>query len=396
MTRYGIWLVGLMVAMAGCSDDGSDAGSGLSESDRELVSQLSGIDPATGHEKAAWCSGCHGVDGLAVAESTPHLAGQSAFYLYGQLHAYEQRVRDNPTMSRVAASLVDDAMMETAAYYASRTPPDAETQLAGAMPDSPVEQGRSASAACAGCHGDDGNSAMPGMPGLAGHAPADLVAAMNAYQDGSRDHPFMQSAMESLHSGEINDIALFYAVQTPKKSGQPGVGDPAAGERTAVACTACHGVDGNSIDPHTPSLAGEDAEYLITATKAYLDGSRNYLMMKHPVASLSEKDIEDLAAFYAGQEPRAAIVRRPLTVAGWAARCDRCHGGGGSSGDLRFPSLSAQSRHYIEAALKAYQSEDRRNSMMHAMSLPLSAGEIEGLAAYYASLPRETDPATDE
>lgn len=396
MIRKVFWLAALSAVTVGCSDDGAGRADGLSENDRELVSLLSEIDPPSGREKAAWCGGCHGMDGLALAEGVPHLAGQPAFYLYGQLHAYEQQVRDNPTMSRVAASLVDSAMMETAAYYASLTPPDAAAPFTGTIAGGPVEQGRLASAACAGCHGEDGNSAMGGMPGLAGHSPADLVAAMRAYEDGSRDHPYMQSALQTIPSDDINAIALFYAVQTPRRSGRPGIGDPVAGGRTAVACAACHGVDGNSIDPHTPSLAGEDAEYLITATKAYLDGSRNYLMMTHPVASLSEEDIENLAAFYAGQEPKAAIVRRPLTVAGWAARCDRCHGGSGSSTDLRFPSISAQSREYIEAALHAYQSEDRRNSMMHAMSLPLSPGEIEGLAAHYASLPRKSEPAKSE
>ncbi len=391
MIRKGIWLAALTAVTMGCSDNGAGTADGLSESDRKLVASLSEIDPLEGREEAAWCSGCHGVDGVGMTERVPHLAGQSSFYLYRQLHAYRHRVRDNPAMGKVAASLVDSAMMETAAYYANLAPPEAIPPLVGMVASGPVELGRSASAGCSGCHGADGNSAMPGMPGLAGHAPADLVAAMHAYQDGSRNHPFMASAMQSLKSADIGNIALFYAVQTPTRLGRPGAGDPVAGERTAAACAACHGVDGNSTDPHTPNLAGEDAQYLITATKAYIDGTRSYLMMTHPVASLSEEDIENLAAFYANQEPKAATVRRPLTIADWAARCDRCHGEAGTSTDLRFPSLSAQSRHYIEVALKAYRSENRRNSMMHAMSLPLSPGEIEGLAAHYASLPRKTE-----
>jgi cytochrome c553 len=229
---------------------------------------------------------------------------------------------------------------------------------------------------------------MEGVPGLAGHHPADLIASMQAYKDGSRIHPDMESIMEDYSQDDIYNIALFYSVQQPKRTESTFPGDPLAGRRTAAACAACHGEDGNSGDPNTPSLAGEDPEYLVTATKSYRDGSRDYLMMKHPVETLSDQDIENLAAFYASQEPRASTVNRPLTTVDWAERCDRCHGVDGRSTDPRFPRLAAQRQEYMQQALEAYRSETRGNSMMRAMTAPLSKAEIVNIAAYYASRPR--------
>lgn len=395
MMKRVMWTIGLLAMIAGCSDNGDATSEALTGRDRDLALKIAKIDPAAGKGIAAWCAGCHGLDGVSASESIPHLADQLAYYLFAELKAYKDGGRDNATMSTVVRSLGEDAMMKVAAYYASLEPP-APTAAAPPPGRGPVQAGRAAAAECAGCHGEDGNSDMEGTPSLAGHHPADLIAAMHAYKDGSRDHPVMQSVMESFSEDDINNIALFYAVQKPRRTGSLGSGDPVAGERTAAACAACHGEDGNSSDPNTPTLAGEDASYLVEATKAYRDGTREYLMMKHPVASLSDQDIENLAAFYASQEPKAPTVRRPLTTEDWVARCNRCHGDDGKSTDPRFPRLSAQHKEYVQAALKAYQSEARRNSMMRAMTALLSEAEIENLAAYYASRPRVPESGSEQ
>ncbi len=389
-----MFTIGLLAMIAGCSDESEVTSKALTGSDRTLAAKLAQIDPAAGQSIAAWCVGCHGEDGISLDENTPHLADQLSFYLFKQIKAYKEGGRDNPTMTAVARSLGEDAMMNVAAFYASRPPP-AETP-AGDLGDGPVEAGRVLAAECAGCHGEDGNSDIPGTPGLAGNLPADLIAAMHAYKAGTRDHFLMQAALEAFSLEDINNIALFYAVQKPRRTESPGNGDPVAGRRVARSCAACHGEDGNSSDPNTPGLAGEDAEYLAVATKAYLDGTRDYMMMKHPVAALSDRDIENLATFYAIQEPRLQTLRRPLTAEDWAARCDRCHGENGVSGDPRFPSLSAQRREYIADALKAYRMETRSSSMMRAMSAPLNETEIENLAVYYASKARAVATAPEQ
>ena len=81
-------------------------------------------------------------------------------------------------------------------------------------------------------------------------------------------------------------------------------GSAEAGKEKAVACAGCHGVDGNSTNPQYPNLAGQHELYLVKALRAYQTGLRKDPLMKPLVAHLSEKDIEDLAAYYAGQRQR--------------------------------------------------------------------------------------------
>jgi len=77
-------------------------------------------------------------------------------------------------------------------------------------------------------------------------------------------------------------------------------GDAAAGAKKAATCMACHGKDGISIADMYPNLAGQKEQYLLKALKAYKSGARNDPMMKPMVAALSDADIENLAAYYAG------------------------------------------------------------------------------------------------
>jgi len=75
--------------------------------------------------------------------------------------------------------------------------------------------------------------------------------------------------------------------------------DPAAGGRKAIACQACHGMDGISRLPDAPHLAGQPATYLERALRAYRDGERRNEVMSIAVRPLSDQDIRDLAAYYA-------------------------------------------------------------------------------------------------
>jgi cytochrome c553 len=75
-------------------------------------------------------------------------------------------------------------------------------------------------------------------------------------------------------------------------------GNAAAGKTKAAACFACHGTDGNAIDPQYPRLAGQYNMYLQQALHEYKDGRRNNPIMKGFVATLSDQDIEDVAAFF--------------------------------------------------------------------------------------------------
>jgi cytochrome c553 len=281
--------------------------------------------------------------------------------------------------------LSDDALIKVAAYYASLDPaqpaPSAGTKVAAAKPD-PVSAGKAA-AGCAGCHGETGISKVPGMPSLAGLDPKYLVAAMGAYKGGQRKHDMMKALVSALSDADMNNIAFFYATQKPGKAQTPAPGNPSAGKTAAAACAGCHGESGVSSSA-APSLAGQDAQYFLAAMRGYKDGSRADPTMKAPATSTDEAVIKDLAAYYAGQQPQPPKVRKPLTTAEWAQRCDRCHGINGNSTDPRSPALAAQRVEYLEKVLHAYRTGARKSPEMAAMSDVLTETDVENLAVHYA------------
>ena len=79
-------------------------------------------------------------------------------------------------------------------------------------------------------------------------------------------------------------------------------GDPVAGKAKSVTCQACHGVDGKSIAPEYPNLAGQYASYMEKALRDYRDGRRTNVIMAPMAAGLSDQDIADLAAWYSKQD----------------------------------------------------------------------------------------------
>jgi cytochrome c553 len=78
-------------------------------------------------------------------------------------------------------------------------------------------------------------------------------------------------------------------------------GDADAGKRKSQTCVACHGPDGNSTAPDFPKIAGQHYDYLLKALKDYKSGARKSPVMAPLVANLSQRDVEDLAAYYSSQ-----------------------------------------------------------------------------------------------
>ena len=85
-------------------------------------------------------------------------------------------------------------------------------------------------------------------------------------------------------------------------TGPVAAGDAQAGREKAAACNACHGIDGISPNPLWPNLAGQKAAYIVKQMKAFRDGQRQDALMTPMSAGLSDQDIADLAAYYAGLE----------------------------------------------------------------------------------------------
>ena len=88
-------------------------------------------------------------------------------------------------------------------------------------------------------------------------------------------------------------------------------GNAAAGATKVAVCQACHGEGGKKpAAPIYPSLAGQSSEYLQSAIISYRDGMRQggmSAMMSPQVATLSNQDIGDIAAYYSNQTPSRAV-----------------------------------------------------------------------------------------
>ena len=77
-------------------------------------------------------------------------------------------------------------------------------------------------------------------------------------------------------------------------------GNAENGKQKAATCFACHGTDGNAVDPQYPRLAGQYNTYLQHVLHEYKDGQRDNPIMKGMVATLSDQDIEDIATYFSG------------------------------------------------------------------------------------------------
>lgn len=367
-------------AIAGC---GSGARAQSGEEMRTLTAGP--MDIAEGkHVAEMSCAACHNLNGISTVKGTPHIAGQRPAYLYLTLKEYKSGVRSSEAMTAAIKFLSDEALIKVSAYFASLDPaPLPAGPAAPAKPD-PAEAGKAASAACAGCHGNTGVSQIPGIPSLIGLDTKYLVDAMKAYKDGGRKNDTMKGMLASVDDTAMNNLALFYALEKPERAKTPAAGDAAAGKAGAASCVGCHGENGVSGSSGTPSLAGQDAQYIVAALVGYKNGSRAHDTMKGLAGALDDSAMKNLAAYFAAQEPKAPSVRKPLSTAEWVERCNRCHGVNGNSTDPRFPMLASQRVEYLQKALLDYRAQTRKSNEMHAMAGGLSEADIDNLAGFYA------------
>ena len=384
LTMFGACLAGGLMPTVGVAQT---INLGAANSADFKVIHATAQDVAEGRQVAeTMCTSCHGLNGISTQKGVPHIAGQRAVYLHLEMKVYQAGGRGHKVMTNIVKYMNDDAIMKVSAYYASLEPAEpsgGSTKAAPAKP-SALLAGKAAATGCGGCHGEGGVSATPGMPSLIGMDPKYFIAAINAYNGGQRKHDMMKTLVSGLSEAELNNIALYYALEKPAKAKTPAPGNVAAGKTAAAGCVGCHGEGGVSGSPTTPSLAGQDAQYFIDAMRAYKDGSRSDATMKGPAGSIDDATVKNLAAYYAGQVPQAPKVAKPMTVAEWAERCDRCHGVNGNSTDPRSPALAAQRVEYLERVLRAYKKGERKSKEMAVMSEGLDDALIDGLAAHYA------------
>jgi cytochrome c553 len=178
------------------------------------------------------------------------------------------------------------------------------------------------------------------------------------------------------------------AVTTPADA--PPRANSAHGATIGYTCYGCHGIpDYRNAYPsyHVPKIGGQREAYIVVALDDYRIGARPHPTMKGQAASLSEQDVRDLAAFFAGPEPvtSSGSARGPAPAA--AQVCAACHGLDGVGVLPEYPTLAGQHRDYIEQALRAYRKGARQSALMNGFAATLTDADIGTLAGYFAGQP---------
>jgi len=175
-------------------------------------------------------------------------------------------------------------------------------------------------------------------------------------------------------------------------------GSKEAGQTMAATCSACHGMDGNSLNPEWPNLAGQHASYITRQVKGFKAGQRQNVLMTPMASILTDQDIDDLAAFFSSQTLRPTgetepsklnlgqRVYRAGSVSGKVPACAGCHGpaGAGNPG-AAYPRIGGQYATYVAIQLRAYKGNTRMtdpNNMMRTIAAQLSEDEIDAVASY--------------
>ena len=167
-------------------------------------------------------------------------------------------------------------------------------------------------------------------------------------------------------------------------------GNVERGEKLAYTCLGCHGIEGyrNAYPSYrVPKLGGQKAAYLATAIQGYRDGTRAHPTMKAQASSLSDQQIEDLAAYLAsiGNSTVAAGGSNTTGIEAMAT-CVACHGQNGISVSPTWPTLAGQHEDYLLHALNQYRDGTRTDTVMSQMAAALSDDDVELLADYFSHL----------
>jgi len=178
-------------------------------------------------------------------------------------------------------------------------------------------------------------------------------------------------------------------------------GDAQAGKKLAAPCAACHGKDGNSAASSFPKIAGLGEKYILKQLKDFKSGARDNAIMKGQVAGLSEENMADLAAYFAGNKRTVGYANKDKVALGekiyragnmatGVPACLACHGPDGSGmSSAGFPALGGQHADYIKSQLVQFQEDKRENDaskVMRDIAGRMSNKEVAAVAEYIQGL----------
>jgi cbb3-type cytochrome c oxidase subunit III len=197
-------------------------------------------------------------------------------------------------------------------------------------------------------------------------------------------------------------LAATFAAPIMAFAAETAVSQPDAAKGATISttvCAACHSNDGSRGTPAYPILQGQHPEYLVKQLTEFKAGKRNNAVMRAFASALSEADMKNVAAFYAGKQAKPGFAKdKMLALAGQrlyrggaadqnVPACAGCHGPSGAGIPVQYPRLSGQHADYVEAQLVAFRSGVRKNNaVMTAIAAKLNDGEIKAVSDYVAGL----------
>ncbi len=197
-------------------------------------------------------------------------------------------------------------------------------------------------------------------------------------------------------------LAAALAVFASARADDVAKGDAAKAQPIVTSiCAACHGADGNSVNPTYPKLAGQGAAYIAKQLGDFKSGQRKNPIMSDIVTKIQQGDIVNLAAYFSQQTIKPGAARdKKLAEAGekifkggnaatGVPACASCHGPAGAGIPTEFPHLAGQHAAYIVAQLKAFHSGTRANDggkMMRNIAGRMGDQEMAAVAEYISGL----------
>jgi len=177
-------------------------------------------------------------------------------------------------------------------------------------------------------------------------------------------------------------------------------GNARKGEVLSYTCLGCHGVeDYRNAYPNysVPELRGQHPEYLSAALQEYRDSDRAHMTMHAQATELSDQDIADIAAYFAGK-PLGTDAKPQGDLPEAAKICTTCHGVNGVGITPQFPTLAGQHPDYLVQALIEYKKGGRKNPIMSAQAAQVKDDDMEVIADYFSkqrpALESESRPMT--
>ncbi|MBA4175972.1 MAG: hypothetical protein C0505_05345 [Leptothrix sp. (in: Bacteria)] len=245
------------------------------------------------------------------------------------------------------------------------------------------------SVGCEACHGPARTHPKGGIKTLP--VPKETIRLCSSCHEQTAGRPAAQPQIVLAEHAPREECAGCHNPHSPKISTDLKLtGNVDDGKRLAAkACAECHGTAGVSPNATWPSLAGLSADYLVRMTTAYKSGDQQDVAMTPLAKKLSEKDIQDVSAYYAsltcGNTPAGS--RRGDVAAGqsMSKNCARCHGETGIPTIRSWPLLAGQASGYLANSLKAFRAGLRKNPTMANAAGSLSDNDIANLAAFYAA-----------